>query len=797
MRFTDGQWSVAKGLKIHSSKCLWEYDIDGTGLHLMVPCAVVRDLNDTTYGPVLEIDITAPREDILSVKTSHYTGGVEKGPYFGFNMQPGALGVEETGQSIIVKSGKLEAVIPKNGMFRIDFYYQGRRIVTNGEETLAYVTDLDYGAEDWCDFNHREKPASYRKETYMRGQLSAGIGECFYGLGEHFTAFVRNGQRLDTWNRDGGTNGDQSYKSIPFYLSNYGYGVLVNHPGYVDFEVATECARKVQFSVEGESLEYLVIGGGTPKMALSNYTALTGRSPVPPAWSFGLWLSSSWTPSYDESVVLDFVEQMKKWDIPLSVFHYDAAWMKPFELCNFRWDKKFGDAREMLAKIKAQGVRVCVWMNPYISQRSYLFREGKEQGFLLKRKDGRIWQGDLWMPGMGIVDFTNPEACRWFQDKLGEILDMGVDCLKTDFAERIPTDVDWYDGSDPEKMHNYYSYLYHKNVFEVIREKKGERNAMVFGRSATVGTQQFPVNWGGDNVAEYDSMAESLRGGLSFCLSGFGFWAHDISGFDSTATPDLYKRWSAFGLLSTHSRLHGHDTYRVPWNFGEEACRVLGHFTRLKCSLMPYLFARAVEVNREGVPMMRPMMLEFPEDANCTYLDRQYMLGDALLVAPVFSESGEVSYYVPEGTWTNYLTGEILDGNRWYTQTFDYFTLPLLVRPNTVLATGSRNDTPEYDFCDEVTWHFFELEDNREQSVSLFRDNLEEGMKIQVRRERNTITAAVDGEGRYCIYLHNVKGAVCPGAKLEQQEFGIKVIPDAGQKLCRITLEEVAEAVRE
>ena len=195
--------------------------------------------------------------------------------------------------------------------------------------------------------------------------------------------------------------------------------------------------------------------------------------------------------------------------------------------------------------------------------------------------------------------------------------------------------------------------------------------------------------------------------------------------------------------------------------------------------------------------MMRPMMLEFPEDANCIYLDRQYMLGDALLVAPVFSESGEVTYYVPEGTWTNYLTGEILDGNRWYTQTFDYFTLPLLVRPNTVLATGSRNDTPEYDFCDEVTWHFFELEDGGEQSVSLFRDNLEEGMKIQVRRERDTITAAVDGEGRYCIYLHNVKRAVCPGAKEEQQEFGIKVIPNAGQKLCRITLEEVAEAVRE
>lgn len=788
MRFTDGDWSSAKGLKIHSSKCLWEYKTDEKGLHLMVPCALVKDLNDTTYGPVMEIDITAPRKDILSVKTRHYAGEEEKGPYFQLYKEKVEAEILEDETTLIIKSGALWAVIPKQGMFRIEFYYEGTRMVSSGPQTLAYITDLDYGADDWCDFNHRPKPVYYRKETYMREQLSAGIGECFYGLGEHFTGFVKNGQHLEMWNRDGGTSGDQSYKNIPFYLSNYGYGVLVNHPEFVDFEVATECAKKVQFSVEGESLEYMIIGGGTPKKVLSNYTALAGRSPVPPAWSFGLWLSSSWTPSYDEEIVLGFVEEMKRRDIPLSVFHYDAAWMKPFELCNFQWDEKFGNPRNMLAKIREQGVRVCVWMNPYISQRSYLFEEGKEHGYLLKRKDGRIWQGDLWMPGMGIVDFTNPEACTWFQEKLGELLDTGVDCLKTDFAERIPTEVSWYDGSDPQKMHNYYSYLYHKTVFEVVKEKKGVRNAMVFARSAAVGTQQFPVNWGGDNLAEYDSMAESLRGGLSFCLSGFGFWAHDISGFDSTATPDLYKRWSAFGLLSSHSRLHGHDTYRVPWNFDEESCQVLGYFTKLKCSLMPYLFAKAVEVNTEGIPMMRAMMLEFPEDRNCTYLDCQYMLGDSLLVAPVFSETGEVSYYVPKGTWTNYLTGEVLEGEKWYTQIFDYFSLPLLVRPGTILATGSREDTPEYDYCDQVTWHFFELEENVEKKEILYRDNLEAGMCIQAERKENVLRITVEGEGRYVLHLHNIKEAVCRDAQVKTDSSGVIITPKPGQKTCEIRI---------
>ena len=277
------------------------------------------------------------------------------------------------------------------------------------------------------------------------------------------------------------------------------------------------------------------------------------------------------------------------------------------------------------------------------------------------------------MPGQTIVDFTNPDACRWFAGKLEELLDTGVDCLKTDFAERIPTEVQWFDGSDPKKMHNYYTFLYNRTVYEMLKRKKGERDACVFARSATVGTQQFPVNWGGDNLATYESMAESLRGGLSFCQSGFGFWAHDISGFDSTATPDLYKRWSAFGLLSTHSRLHGHDSYRVPWMFDEEACDVLGFFTRLKCSLMPYLFSQAVQVHEQGIPMMRAMMLEFPEDPNCAYLDRQYMLGDSLLAAPVFREDGIANYYVPEGNWTNWITKEKLVGGRWYTQKFDYF----------------------------------------------------------------------------------------------------------------------------
>jgi alpha-D-xyloside xylohydrolase len=411
---------------------------------------------------------------------------------------------------------------------------------------------------------------------YLHEQLSLGVGETVYGLGERFTPFVKNGQVVDIWNEDGGTSSEQAYKNIPFYLTNRGYGVLVNHSERVSFEVASEKVERVQFSVPGESLDYFLIYGPTPKEVLTRYTALTGRPALPPAWSFGLWLSTSFTTNYDEATVTNFVQGMADRDLPLHVFHFDCFWMKEFHWTNFEWDERvFPDPAGMLQRLKARGLRICVWINPYIAQRSALFAEGMANGYLVKRPNGDIWQWDRWQAGMGLVDFTNPAACRWFADKLRGLIDMGVDCFKTDFGERIPTEVVYHDGSDPVKMHNYYPYLYNKAVFETLEEALGKGQAVVFARSATVGGQQFPVHWGGDCTATFESMAESLRGGLSLCLSGFGFWSHDIGGFEQTAAAAVYKRWCAFGLLSSHSRLHGSSSYRVPWLFDEEAVDVL------------------------------------------------------------------------------------------------------------------------------------------------------------------------------------------------------------------------------
>lgn len=520
--------------------------------------------------------------------------------------------------------------------------------------------------------------------------------------------------------------------------------MLLDNEGDASYEIASEKVERIQFSVEGERLDYYVINGGTPKGTIEKYTDLTGKPAIPPAWSFGLWLTTSFTTDYDEGTTSSFIQGMADRDIPLHVFHFDCYWMEVYEWCNFTWDPKtFPDPKGMLKRYHDRGLKICVWINPYIGQKSPLFKEGMEHGYLIKKQNGDVWQTDMWQAGMGLVDFTNPEATAWYQGKLKTLLDMGVDCFKTDFGERIPVkEIAYYDGSDPVKMHNYYTYLYNKAVFDLLVKERGEGEAVLFARSATVGGQQFPAHWGGDCSANYPSMAETLRSGLSLACAGFGFWSHDISGFENTAPADIYKRWCQFGLLSSHSRLHGSSSYRVPWLFDEEACDVLRKFVKLRCRLMPYLYQQAVIAHEKGTPMMRPMFVEFPGDRACETLDKQYMMGDALLVAPVFKESGEVEYYLPEG--------------KWHKETHDYFSMPLLVRANTILALGTNADSPEYDYTENTTICLSCFEDGAE-SVTVIPD-LKGKPAVTVHAKRKGREIFVWTEGKKAEFNYQILG---------------------------------------
>jgi len=679
MKFTNGYWLLKEGVSLSAATQVQRIQTSAQSVKLLLATRMVEHRGQTLNSATLELEVDSPAESVLRLRATHHRGG--KAPLkFALEESPQPLNLAEGDGSLTIGSGDLSLRVQTEGRFGASFIAGGSELTRIDQRGLFFADTPD--------------------GRFISGQLALGVGEKLYGLGERFTPFIKNGQTVDVFNEDGGTASEQAYKNLPFYISSAGYGVFVNHTGRVSFELGSETVSQAQFSVAGESVEYLVIYGPTPKQILERYTALTGRPVLPPAWSFGLWLSTSFVTEYDEQTVSSFIEQMKQREIPLSVFHFDCFWMCEYQWCDFEWDPRvFPDPAGMLARLKADGLKISLWINPYIGQASPLFDEAAERGFLLRRPDGSVWQWDLWQAGNAIVDFTNPSACEWFKSKLKPLLDMGVDCFKTDFGERIPLDVVYFDGSDPEQMHNLYTQLYNQTVFELLTEHS-KQDAIVFARSATVGGQTMPVHWGGDNSATYPSMAESLRGGLSLSLGGFGFWSHDIGGFEGKPDADVFKRWVAFGALSSHSRLHGNESVRVPWAFDEEAVEVTRHFMKLKARLMPYLFAKAVEATETGIPMMRPMLLEFADDRNCWHLDEQYMLGDALLVAPVMSADGVKQFYLPAGEWTNFLTGEKLQGAAWHKQRFDYFGLPLFVRPGSLIALGTRDDRADYEYQD-------------------------------------------------------------------------------------------------
>ena len=765
MKFTKGYWMNREGVEaadvMQIREARFEKGKAGAGDLLRLYCVNYGHDARAMGGPVLFLTVSSPGKDMIRLEAVHFAGSRKKEPKFDLNLAPCPLEVTEGEDgTITVKSGDSSLVVTKNPA-SFTFYYKDRKLTAVGER---------YGH---AMISYMKTPEG----SFMRGQLDLDIGERVYGFGERFTPFVKNGQVIDCWNEDGGTCTEISYKNIPFYLTNRGYGVLVNSPDAVSFEVASEMVTRVQFSLPGEKLDFTVIGGEDLKGVLSRYTALTGRPALPPAWSFGLWLTSSFTTSYDEKTVLSMVDGMIERKIPLSVFHFDCYWMKENEWCGFDWDERvFPDVRGLIAKLHDRGLKVCVWINPYIGQKSPAFAEAMEGRYLLETPEGDVWQTDLWQAGMGVVDFTNPAACAWYRSKLRGLLEDGVDCFKTDFGERIPTDVRYFDGSDPVKMHNYYSYLYNKCVFDLLEEERGVGEAVLFARSATVGGQKFPVHWGGDCNSNYLSMHESLRAGLSLTLSGFGFWSHDISGFEGTAPADVYKRWSAFGLLSTHSRLHGSGSYRVPWLFGEEAVDVLRRFAKLKEALMPYLWAEALYTHETGIPMMRAMPLEFPGDRIAADLDTQYMLGGSLLVAPVFSAEGDTEFYLPAGRWTNILDGHETEGGRFARETHDFFSLPLMARENTLLPMRNEDGS--------LTVRLYALTDEAKCAVRQTEAPYAEILTVTAGRIGRTVILRIRGreEARrnLKILLVNVKSpAEITGGRAEETEEGVLIAAES------------------
>lgn len=598
MKFTNGYWMIRDGVDALYAREAYELAADATteSLNVLAPTSVVRGRYDTLNLPTFNVDITTPAEGVIRVRAEHWQGATEY-PGFPLNADEpgnrdyvtvqangngdGEVGVN--GADVTLTTGGLTAKVVKGTPWNLTFIGEDGKVLT--ESAGKSLGRFKLGAES----NVTAQPVSEFGVT-MDGS-ARDESDVFIAIQLHLSVgedVYGLGERFGAYVKNG--------QSVDIWNED---GGTASEQGYKD----------IPFYMTSNGYGVLVNNRGHVSFEIGSENT--------------------------EATINSFIDGMAERDIPLAAFHYDCYWMREFHWCDFEWDKRFfGDIESTLKRLH------------------------EDKGYLVRKPNGEVWQTDFWQAGMGLVDFTNPAAREWFKDKVKALLNQGVDAIKTDFGERIPRDVVWYDGSPKLSMHNWYTQLYNQAVFEAIEETYGKGNACLYARSATVGGQQQPVHWGGDCESTFNGMVQSLRAGLSLTSSGFGFWSHDIGGFEGAfPDPAVYKRWVAFGMLGSHSRLHGSTVYRVPWLFDEEdekngvalvpgqtAVDVVREFTKLKLELMPYVYQLGLQPHVNGTPVMRSMFVEFPDDPACRTLDRQYMFGPSMLVAPVFTYSGEVSY---------------------------------------------------------------------------------------------------------------------------------------------------------
>lgn len=598
MKFANGYWMIRDGVDALYAREAYELAADATteSLNVLAPTSVVRGRYDTLNLPTFNVDITTPAEGVIRVCAEHWQGATEY-PGFPLNADEpgnrdyvtvqangngdGEVGVN--GADVTLTTGGLTVKVVKGAPWNLTFIGEDGKVLT--ESAGKSLGRFKLGAES----NVTAQPVSEFGVT-MDGS-ARDESDVFIAIQLHLSVgedVYGLGERFGAYVKNG--------QSVDIWNED---GGTASEQGYKD----------IPFYMTSNGYGVLVNNRGHVSFEIGSENT--------------------------EATINSFIDGMAERDIPLAAFHYDCYWMREFHWCDFEWDKRFfGDIESTLKRLH------------------------EDKGYLVRKPNGEVWQTDFWQAGMGLVDFTNPAAREWFKDKVKALLNQGVDAIKTDFGERIPRDVVWYDGSPKLSMHNWYTQLYNQAVFEAIEETYGKGNACLYARSATVGGQQQPVHWGGDCESTFNGMAQSLRAGLSLTSSGFGFWSHDIGGFEGAfPDPAVYKRWVAFGMLGSHSRLHGSTVYRVPWLFDEEdekngvalvpgrtAVDVVREFTKLKLELMPYVYQLGLQPHVNGTPVMRSMFVEFPDDPACRTLDRQYMFGPSMLVAPVFTYSGEVSY---------------------------------------------------------------------------------------------------------------------------------------------------------
>jgi alpha-D-xyloside xylohydrolase len=518
--------------------------------------------------------------------------------------------------------------------------------------------------------------------------------EKIFGCGESFTRLDKRGQKIILYVRDAmGAQSQRMYKPIPFFLSSRGYGMFVHTSAPTTFDFGQDFDQSNVIYTGDDELD-LFIFLGTPKEVLEEYTSVTGRSPVPPLWSFGLWMSRITYNS--EAQVRDVAKKLREHKIPADVIHLDTGWFETDWQCDFKFAKsRFDDPAKMMSDLKKDGFRISMWQLPYFTSKNALFPEAAEKGYFVNNFGGQHPSED------GIVDMSNPAAQEWYEGLLTGLLKLNVGAIKVDFGEDAPLDGVYASGRTGWYEHNLYPLRYNKIVGDLTEKLTGDH--IIWARSAWAGSQRYPLHWGGDSENTDSAMAATLRAGLSFGLSGFTYWSHDAGGFVGKAPRDLYRRWLPFSALSSHTRCHGAPP-REPWEYDEEFTDDYRNTMNLRYGLLPYIYAEARHSSDHGYPMVRALFFEFPDDPTSWLIEDQYMFGSNLLVAPLFTEGDTRNVYLPPGQWIDYQTGESYDGGKWHEIKAGKVPIVLLARAGSAIPVAAVAQSTK-----DVAWDNLEL----------------------------------------------------------------------------------------
>jgi alpha-D-xyloside xylohydrolase len=510
--------------------------------------------------------------------------------------------------------------------------------------------------------------------TSVAAVFSLSPGEKIFGCGESFTEFDKRGQKVVLWTDDSnGVQNETMYKPVPFFMSSRGYGVFIHTSTPITCDFGKYYSGNNAMMI-GDDEADLFVFLGKPKDILNEYADLTGKAAMPPLWSFGFWMSR--ITYFSEAEGREVVKNLRKHGIPSDVIHFDTGWFETDWRCDYQFSKsRFKDPAKMMADFKKAGMHTCLWQLPYFVPKNALFPEVIEKGLYVRDRKGNLPYEDA------VLDFSNPETIKWYQGKIGNLLKQGVSVIKADFGEAAPPDGIYYSGRTGFYEHNLYPLRYNKTVAEITKQITGE--TIIWARSTWAGSQRYPVHWGGDPANTNSAMAATLRGGLSLGLCGFSFWAHDIGGFVNKKPENLYRRWTPFGMLTSHTRSHGAPPTE-PWTYGEDFMNAFRRADHMRYELMPYIYAQAKDCTERGLPMVRALFVEYSDDPGSWLVDDEYLFGSDMLVAPLFEDVTSRNVYLPPGQWIDYQTRETYSGG-WHNIQAGDLPIVVLVRDGSVI----------------------------------------------------------------------------------------------------------------